>query len=370
MMWIDQYIRENNQWLKVAEQFPVAFSQVREDGRLDEQLIRSLGRSSLKGIMIASGGCLATQLVSSQLFSSLVLVDMNPAQLALTRLKFQLLEQEEPDFRLALLGHAPMHSGERAYYLQKFCKSHDYPLTIFGDPLVVSELGLDYCGRYELLFYRLQQELAPISKLLEPLLQMDNPHQQSDYLTDHSAIVCALEQALTTTMALPNLVQLFGSQATQNAVRPFAKHFFEQTLYALQQFPARQNPYLWQFLATSFPPSLFYDWLTLPKQPTITLLTYQCMSMVEALDASTEKFDFIHLSNILDWLNEEEAHQLLSRVFAALNSGGVLMIRQLNSALNPMMIYPSKTWQERLATDLHRQDRSFFYPKLYVAKMA
>jgi predicted SAM-dependent methyltransferase len=40
--------------------------------------------------------------------------------------------------------------------------------------------------------------------------------------------------------------------------------------------------------------------------------------------------DFVHLSNILDWLTPEEAIETLSAAYRSLRRGGLVLIRQLN----------------------------------------
>ena len=48
----------------------------------------------------------------------------------------------------------------------------------------------------------------------------------------------------------------------------------------------------------------------------------------------TGSYDFVHLSNILDWLSPEEARATLDVAHAALRPGGWVLIRQLNSTLD------------------------------------
>ena len=78
-------------WVSRTARLPVAFSQVREDALLDLEISRRL-RDGFEGILIASGGCTAAYLAARSRASRLHLVDMNPAQIALTRLKLRLLE--------------------------------------------------------------------------------------------------------------------------------------------------------------------------------------------------------------------------------------------------------------------------------------
>src|SRR5262245_7051936 len=94
-------------WVEEAATLPIAFAQVREDPRIDRHVVEQLGTAA-RICMIASGGCTAAVLATLPNVAAIHLVDPNPAQLALTRLKLRLLETSEPDYRLRLLGHGPM----------------------------------------------------------------------------------------------------------------------------------------------------------------------------------------------------------------------------------------------------------------------
>ena len=99
-------------WVLEAAALPVAFAQVREDPLLDLWVVERLGSDS-RVIMVASGGCTAALLAAASNVGRLHLVDPNPAQLALSRLKLRLLQTTDPSTRLALLGHAEMPLAER-----------------------------------------------------------------------------------------------------------------------------------------------------------------------------------------------------------------------------------------------------------------
>ena len=91
--------------------------------------------------------------------------------------------------------------------------------------------------------------------------------------------------------------------------------------------------------------------------------------MVDALRARPEAAaDFVHLSNILDWLSPEAASETLALAWRALRPGGVVVVRQLNSSLDIPPLGPRFAWLRGLATAWHRRDRSFFYRALHVGR--
>jgi len=99
-------------WVVAGEKLPLAFAQVREDALLDLAVVETFERPP-RVAMVASGGCTAAALAGCGMVESLHLVDPNPAQLTLSRLKLGLLVAAEPRLRFALLGHAPMPVAQR-----------------------------------------------------------------------------------------------------------------------------------------------------------------------------------------------------------------------------------------------------------------
>src|SRR5258705_13576674 len=104
-------------------------------------------------------------------------------------------------------------------------------------------------------------------------------------------------------MSLPNLVGLFGAAATRNRCEPFSRHFARRTRHALASLPAADNPYLWQMLQGRFPEAIVYPWLNAASPDRMPEVEWTVTSMADALLGFLEAFDFIHLSNILDWLS-------------------------------------------------------------------
>lgn len=90
--------------------------------------------------------------------------------------------------------------------------------------------------------------------------------------------------------------------------------------------------------------------------------------MGQALAARPGAFDFVHLSNILDWLDPEDARATLDLARRALRPGGWALVRQLNSTLDIERLGDGFEWQATRARRLHRADRSFFYRALYLGR--
>ena len=146
------------------------------------------------------------------------------------------------------------------------------------------------------------------------------------------------------------------------------RHFAGRIRWALAHFPAADNPWLWQMLAGQFPPAARYPWFDAPAPAAMPKVTYTHATMDAALAGCGGNFDFVHLSNILDWLSESEARRTLELAAAALRPGGYTLIRQLNSTLDVRALGSQFDWDADVSADLHARDRSFFYTALHLGR--
>src|SRR5205807_32139 len=102
-------------------------------------------------------------------------VDPNPAQLALARLKLHLLQNFSKSERLALLGHAPMPAAEREKRLRAAIQNIGVAAEALGPPRIWAQEGPDHSGRYERVFAQLRRELEPHAAKLAQLLCLRDP---------------------------------------------------------------------------------------------------------------------------------------------------------------------------------------------------
>jgi S-adenosylmethionine-diacylglycerol 3-amino-3-carboxypropyl transferase len=354
-------------WVADAARLPLAFAQVREDPLLDLRLVERLGRGC-RVLLIASGGCTAALLAASGLPALIHLIDPNPAQLALSRLKLWLLQHAEPAVRLEVLGHAFLSLHDRRAMLATALSAVGVPETVFGPDLdAVALLGPDHCGRFERILHRLREILFPLAAEINSLLWLRDPAEQASRVAPGTRLGAALDGAFAEVMALPILVRLFSPEATQNAVEPYAVHFARRTRHALATLPAATNPYLWQVLAGRFPEGVSFPWLTAPTPgAAMPAVEWTPTTMADALLRLHGPFDLVHLSNIVDWQTEKGARDLLALTAHALRPGGLTIVRQLNSSLDIPSLGPAFAWERELSNQLHAADRSYFYRALHI----
>ena len=200
---------------------------------------------------------------------------------------------------------------------------------VLGPPELVAAFGPDYIGRYERCFAALQNELHARQDELDCALCLSDLAEQARRVAPGMDLARCLDEALDSVMSLPNLVALFGEGATRNPVEPFSRHFANRIRVALATLPAASNPFLWQMLRGRYPFECPADWLTIPRQAPVALITWQQAYMTYALrGVASSSFDLVHLSNILDWLSPVEATATLQLAATALRRGGQVIIRQ------------------------------------------
>ncbi len=354
-------------WVAEIARRPIAFAQVREDAALDQWVVEQL-EGPAKVLLVASGGCTAALLAGLPKVSRLHLIDPNPAQIALARLKLRLLEVARVEDRLSVLGHAPMPAAERRLRLTAELQGLNLPADALGPIELVAEQGADQVGRYEFLFSKLRYELSEVYDEFTALLQLRDPTEQSRRADPATRLGRTLDAAFDSVMALPNLVGLFGAAATRNRGEPFSHHFARRTRQVLATLPAADNPYLWQMLRGQFPNGIVYPWLNAATPARMPEVIWKVTSMTEALQECPQAYDFIHLSNILDWLDPEEARGTLALAWRALRPGGWTLIRQLNSRLDIQTLGDRFEWKTKSAEALHHRDRSFFYRRIHLGR--
>ncbi|WP_053699505.1 DUF3419 family protein [Streptomyces sp. NRRL F-5755] len=358
------------EWAAPKGRVPVALAQVREDALQDLWLAgrqRQVRGQGLRVVLAASGGCTAAALAAFEGTSLLHLVDTNPAQLALTRLKLHLLQTADTPDRLRLLGHLPMPGSTRRARLEAAFGRLGLAPDALGPLAEVAKVGPDFCGRYERLFALFRDEFAPVRDAVSTVLALRNPVEQARRVAPETGLGAALDRAFHAAFRQQTLVRLFGKAATDNRVEPFARYFARRTRHVLATRPAADNPYLWQLLAGRFPPGVLVPWLTRqPSASSLPQISFVHRPMDAALAAvEVGGFDMVHLSNLLDGLDPVQARRTLERAWRALRPGGIVIVRQLNSSFDIRGCGSAFAW-DPVADQLHAKDRSFFCRALHV----
>lgn len=357
-------LQRTPRWVAEAAALPLAFAQVREDAEVDRWVVRAVQRPC-RVVMTASGGCTAAALASEPNVSRLDLVDLSPAQTALSRLKLRLLRERSPAERLALLGHAPMDPRRRLAALE--CELGVLGLSpeALGPAEALAARGPDHLGRYERLFAALRADLAGHAEAIEALMTLSDTAEQERRTAPGTDLGRALDGALARTLAQPNLEALFPAAAAAARAVGYAAHFAARIRWSLANLPAADNPYLSQVLLGRFRGPVV-PWLAAPRPGRHPEAVNHTGDLGDYLDGLSAEADVVHLSNALDWLTPERAAVVLASARRALRPGGWVVLRQLNSTHDIPALGEGLRWLDAPSRSLHASDRSFLYQRLWV----
>ena len=358
-------------WIEEAAELPVAFAQVREDPLLDLEAVAAVGNSA-RVVMVASGGCTAAFLAGTGTIAELVLVDPNPAQLALTRLKLHLLSHAWREERALLLGHrSERGTGTRGPRLAAAAEAAGVSLDELGPRSMITGAGPDEAGRYEQVFSQFRTEMRSRGQgaAVLSLFGMTDLEEQRAAVRA-PAFAAALRDACDATFDQDILAKLFGAAATSHTRMPFAEHFRERFHTGLSSVRAMDNPWMRSLLlgasaAAGEPP----PWIAMPLTALLPEIETKVAPMQDVLtNLRPSSVDVVQLSNILDWLEPAEACNTLELAARALRRNGVVIVRQLNSTLDIAALGGNISWDAAGGARLHARDRSFFYRAIHAGR--
>jgi S-adenosylmethionine-diacylglycerol 3-amino-3-carboxypropyl transferase len=310
------------------------FAVVREDPRLESALVREL--HPRRALLVASGGCTALHLRAEAPELAITLVEPNPAQLAHVQRKLAELGS----------GRTPANAPSR------------WNIGT-ADPT-----GLHECGHFERLFRLFRNVLD-----LFVLPAAERAQRCADPAADWADVVRHQywPVAFATAFGDELLLAMFGPAAIQHAPRGSYPGYFRRRIEsALSAGDRHQNPWLHHVLlghhltdAAAWPPFL--------QNAPADLRPFDSLPCDLASVPSFAPFDFVGLSNVLDWMDDAACRQLAERLGAELRPGAAVLWRQLNDP-RPLgdLFAPTITCDPFRDALLTERERSFFYDQVHL----
>jgi len=291
------------------------FGQVREDATVECNLAqRTKGR---KFLCITSGGCTAFALARIAL-ESVIACDVNASQTRLARLKQRVLLGTRGVERTACL----LGAGTAAARLA----------SRFGGEPEGYRKGLQRCGTVDAKLAKLRtlfHGLLVTKNKVEAFLQLNDPLEQaSEFERDWRG------WRWRTSLRILFHARLFGVFFPTGTFPIPARldQWMDQRLERLATaFPARCNPFAWEFFAGHLPEAAregipildeLYDWNTCVQPEFVT-------APIDEIMGRGGRFDFIALSNVMEMWPPQESAGLLAKASAALEPNGLLVARSI-----------------------------------------
>ena len=312
---------------------PLRFAVVREDPGAEARLFAR--HDVRRALLVASGGCTALTLSGRFPGAAFTLVDPNPAQLSHVRAKVA---------ALAAGGDGPLGPDTLARF-----NVEDRSRT-----------GLSECGEFESLFRLLRATLHEFVAEPPEIESWLDPDADAPRTPDTPYWSVAFELAF----ADPLLHAMFGPAATQHAVRGSYPAYFRRRVEAGLTAPDRAtNPYLRHVLTGCYSRSALPPFLREP--PRAPRFEYECAAVADVPEIGTH--DFVGLSNIMDWMSEEECRPMIDRLRTELRKGAVVLWRQLNNGTDRESWFGQEfAFDAALGRTLLAAERSLFYESVHV----
>jgi len=312
---------------------PIQFAVVREDPLVEKAVLAR--HPSKQMLIIASGGCTALALKAWHPDLHITLLDPNPAALGIIRDKITALDTGVPLSRFNVEDSSPD--------------------------------GLSQCGNFESLFRTFRRFIEELVLDRDALRQMFTEPDSFEDRRDELLASPYWPIAFELVFSEPFLRTMFGDDALQYAPRgSYPAYFQERFEIGLRQPDGQNNPFLHhiflgQYLSEALPEflnqrpeKLDFTWINGP------------LDKVHFRD-----FDFIGLSNILDWTPPMEAQKILARIKEESQAGTTVIWRQLNNQRPlPNQLKPDFVFDPLWEKQLHQADRSLFYSSIHVGYRA
>ena len=318
-------------------------------------------------LSIASAGDNALALLARQP-ARVVVVDMNPAQLACLELRVAAYGELDHAGLLALMGSVP--SDERAALYRRCRPALSPAARAFWDarPQAIAG-GIGAAGKLERYFETFRRRILPLvhtRKRIEQLLRGGSRVERE-----------AFYQGQLNTWRWQLIFRIFFSRYVMGRLGRDPSFFryveggvsgriLARTRHALTALDPADNPYLQWILTgrhtTALPFALRPENFATIRA-NLDRLEWHCQPLERFLDSvDTHTFDAFNLSDIFEYISQENYQRLLAQLIRAGRGGARLAYwNTLADRRRPEAMADRLRALPELSQTLHAQDKAFFY---------
>jgi S-adenosylmethionine:diacylglycerol 3-amino-3-carboxypropyl transferase len=312
---------------------------ISQEDALSEQLILDV-KPNDRILSVASGGEVPLSLLSLNENIRICAVDLSENQIKLCR--FKLISAIYLDFPLngQFLGYANLAGKIRSKFYRKYIRPHltESDTSFWDQNLQQIENGVVNAGRFEQYISKMRFIIAPFigRKNLLQLINSKKADEQKMVFNDKIATRKSL-QLLFKVAFHPAIYKKRGlqEQALIHAGKSTGERFYSKFEDFCTATPAAENYFLQYFLTGNcINPKSFPAYLQAAnKQRLINNLNHLELKTGSFQDALNEKekghFNKIHISNLGDWLIEEDFAQVWELIKTKCNPGTHVCYRYL-----------------------------------------
>ncbi|WP_026671699.1 DUF3419 family protein [Alkalihalobacterium bogoriense] len=353
----------------------IYFAQIREDSEVERRITKKYKPKKI--MMIGSGGCSAFSILDEDV-TSVIAVDMNPAQCALIELKKTAIATLDQSQYIAFIGEGECLERLKTYDRLKEDLS-DQSKLYWDNHLSFINKGINHCGVTER-FYRFiggnicehivhekkWQELFKTSTIAEQWIYYKR-EIKSDVFEK------AVELLLSRTS---HLVFYPDTMFSERNTTDYGAHFLQLFETYLQTDLIKKNYFLSQLL--------FGRYINMNEG----LPYYMSLQGYERIKANLDKLTIIHgsldrvleqeqnidafyLSNVFDWMGEEERNIVCERLLLAKHHQAIVLFRNMLSCPTLPRFFEKRFFiEEELSNLCQTMERSLAYEHVTVGMIS
>ncbi len=356
--------------LKKASFDYIRYAQVWEDSQilLDALDIKEDGSY----LSIASAGDNVLSILSKNP-KEVVALDLSMVQLYLLELKVQAFKTLEYREVLEFLG--VKKSEKRVDYFYRLSLKEETK-NYFEQNISLIRKGVNHCGKFENYFKMFREKILPLvhsKKTIDKLLEKKTLTQQSmfyDKTWNNFRWRIMFKIFFSKTfMGYKGRDKAFFNYVEDDV----STNILKRTKHALTQLHTYKNPYLHYILKGCFkdelPTYLKEENFHIIKN-NLSKLTYKHESIEEYLENNTKKFDGFNLSDIFEYISEQEYEKILKKIIKSSNNSATLVYwNMMVKRSHPTSLSYFFDSQTKKAQKLNKDDRTFFYRDFIIEKV-
>lgn len=342
----------------------------------------------LSGLDIREGDiCLGIASAGDNVFSMLtkspekiIAIDISFPQLALVKLKIEGIKQfshEEMLFFVGVTNGNPerrleMYEGLRGELPNKIKEYWDFNRDAI-------RIGINHMGKFEKFFKIFRNRILPMvhpKKRIDKLLENKSLPERQEF---YNRKWCNLRWKLMFKLFFSNyVVGRLGrdKEFFRYAQGDISKVMIKRSEYALCHLNPYENPYISYILKGNYSPDCLPYFLRKENysimKENIGKIEVVEESLEEYLNRTDLKIDKFNLSDIFEYMSQENYEKLMDKIYDAASSKGKIAYWNLIVPRNSEIKNFGKGKFERLSpldSVLHRRDKTFFYTDFVVEKV-
>lgn len=308
--------------------------------------------------------------------ASVVALDLNPAQIFCLELRIAAYRRLTHGELLELMGSRPCLERERLYRECRTALSEEAALFWDGQLGLLQEAGVGGVGKFENYFRLFRRYILPLCHNRARVRGLFTPKSEKERERFYEQSWCKLRWKALARMffSRPVLGRLGRDPAFFTyADKSFSEHIQGRIRHALCTLEPWENPYLYWILNGHHGKALP---LALRKEhfehirSNLSRLEWHLSSSEAYAARSDRKFDRFNLSNIFEYMSEDNFHAALTGLLGMANPCARLFYwNMMVHRASPESMRDRLRPLEDLASKLYAGDKAFFYSRIIIEEV-